>query len=100
MKIFGQVLLNKNLAVKLEVMNIIARGRTGEARRLIAEALNDAVAQVRMLAARLLPEFDREKAYVDLVRLVKDPSFEKKSRRSNGHSTRPSAPPACRVPSR
>ena len=78
-RMFGQVLKNPNLALKLEVMNIIARGRTGEARRLIVEALNEPIAQVRMLAARLLPEIDREKAYVELVRQVKDPSFEKKS---------------------
>jgi hypothetical protein len=77
-KMFGLVLLNKNLAVKLEVMNIIARGRTPEARKLILDAVNDPAAQVRMLAARLLPEFDRDKAYVDLVRLMKDPNFEKK----------------------
>jgi len=77
-KMFGLVLLNKNLAVKLEVMNIIARGRSPEARKLITESLNDGVAQVRMLAARLLPEFDREKAYVELVRLIRDASFEKK----------------------
>lgn len=78
-KMFGLVLLNKNLAVKLEVMNIIARGRTPEARKLILEALNDPAAQVRMLAARLLPEIDRDKAYVDLARLMKDANFEKKS---------------------
>ncbi|ATB32992.1 HEAT repeat domain-containing protein [Melittangium boletus] len=78
-KMFGLVMLNKNLAVKLEVMNIIARGRTQEARKLIVEALNDPAAQVRMLAARLLPEFDRDKAYVDLVRMIRDPGFDKKS---------------------
>jgi hypothetical protein len=78
-KMFGLVLLNKNLAVKLEVMNIIARGRTPEARKLILEALNDGVTQVRMLAARLLPEFDRDKAYVDLMRMLKEPNLEKKS---------------------
>lgn len=78
-KMFGLVMLNKNLAVKLEVMNIIARGRTPEARKLILEALNDPAAQVRMLAARLLPEIDRDKAYVDLARLMKDANFEKKS---------------------
>jgi hypothetical protein len=77
-KLFGLVMLNKNLAVKLEVMNIIARGRTGEARRLIVDALHDSATQVRMLAARLLPGFDRDKAYVDLVRLMKEPHFEKK----------------------
>ena len=32
-----------------------------------------------MQAARLLPEFDREKAYLDLLRVVKDAKFEKKS---------------------
>ncbi len=78
-KMFGQVLKGKNLVVKLEVMNIIARGRTGEARRLIAEALADPISQVRMLAAKLLPEFDREKAFTDLVRVVRDPGFEKKT---------------------
>ncbi|KFA92340.1 HEAT repeat domain-containing protein [Archangium violaceum] len=78
-KMFGLVMLNKNLAVKLEVMNIIARGRTAEARKLILEAFNDPAAQVRMLAARLLPEFDRDKAYVDLVKWMKHPDFEKKS---------------------
>ena len=60
-------------------MNIIARGRTGECRRLIAECLNDPNAQVRMLAARLLPEFDREKAYLELSRIVKEPGFTKKA---------------------
>jgi hypothetical protein len=64
--------------VKLEVMNIIARGRTAEARKLILEALNDSATQVRMLAARLLPDFDRDKAYMDLMRQVKEPGFEKK----------------------
>jgi len=77
-KIFSKVLTSKNLAIKLEVMNIISHGRTGECRKLIAECLTDAVAQVRILAARLLPEFDREKAYLDLSRLVKDASFAKK----------------------
>ncbi len=78
-KMFGTVMRSKNLAVKLEVMNIIARGRTAEARRLLVDALSDTVPQVRMQAARLLPEFDRDKAYVDLVRLIKDPGFDKKS---------------------
>lgn len=78
-KMFGQVLKGKNLVVKLEVMNIIARGRTGEARKLIADALNDSISQVRMLAAKLLPEFDRDKAYSELVRVVRDAGFDKKT---------------------
>ncbi|XXF80988.1 HEAT repeat domain-containing protein [Myxococcaceae bacterium GXIMD 01537] len=78
-KMFGQVLKGKNLVVKLEVMNIIGRGRTGEARRLIADALADPISQVRMLAAKLLPEFDRDKAYSELVRVVRDSGFDKKT---------------------
>jgi hypothetical protein len=78
-KMFGQVLRSKNLALKLDILQIIARGKTGECRKLIAEALNDVHPQVRIVAARVLPELDREKAYVDLMRVVKDPSFGKKS---------------------
>jgi len=78
-KMFAKVLQSKNLAVKLEVLAIVARGRSGDARKLVTDALEDALPQVRMQAARLLPEFDREKAYVELVRLVRDPGFEKKS---------------------
>ncbi|RJS16821.1 HEAT repeat domain-containing protein [Corallococcus sp. H22C18031201] len=79
LKMFAQVLKSPNLVVKLEVLNIIGRGRTGESRRVIAEALQDPVSQVRMLAAKLLPEFDRDKAFVDLIRLVRDPGFDKKT---------------------
>lgn len=79
LKMYGQVMRNRNLAVRLEVMNIIARSHTGESRRLIHEALNDPNAQVRMQAARLLPEFDRDKAWLDISRCIRDASFDKKS---------------------
>jgi len=79
LKFFSNALKTKNLALKLEVMGIIARGRTGEARKLIASLLEDDTLQVRLQAARVLPEFDREKAYLDLLRLVKDKGFEEKS---------------------
>lgn len=79
LKFFSTVLRSKNLAVKLEVMSIIARGRTGEARKMIAAMLEDENQQVRIQAARVLPEFDREKAFLDLMKLVKDPLFEKRS---------------------
>lgn len=79
LRFFGTVLKSKNLAVKLEVMSIIARGRTGEARNLIAAMLDDETQQVRVQAARVLPEFDREKAFIDLMKLAKDPKFDKRS---------------------
>lgn len=78
LKFFNTALQSRNLALKLEVMAIIARGRTGEARKLIASLLEDDTQQVRLQAARVLPEFDREKAYLDLLRLVKDKKFEEK----------------------
>jgi hypothetical protein len=79
LKMFAKVLKGKNLVMKLEVMAIIARGSTGEARKLITEMLTDPVSQVRMQAARLLPEFDRDKAYAELLRIIRDPTFEKKT---------------------
>ncbi len=79
LKMFARVLKGKNLVVKLEVMSIIARGQGPEVRRLIAEMLGDPISQVRMQAARLLPEFDRDKAYADLLRVIRDPGFEKKT---------------------
>jgi len=44
----------------------------------VADALMDPISQVRILAAKLLPEFDRDKAYADLMRVVRDASFDKK----------------------
>lgn len=79
LKFFGNVLKSKNLAVRLEVMRIIAGGRTGEARKLIVAMLDDETMQIRVQAARVLPEFDREKAFMDLMKIVKDPKvFEKR----------------------
>jgi hypothetical protein len=79
LKLFGHVLQNRNLAVKLEVMNIISQSRTGEVRKIMQQALtSDPNMQVRMLAARLLPEFDRDRAYTDLMRVISADDFEKK----------------------
>ncbi len=78
-KFFGQALKSPNLAIRLEVIGIISKGRTGEARKLIAACLDDQNQQVRITAARCLPEFDREKAYLDLLKLVKEEHFAKKT---------------------
>ncbi len=77
-KMFATVLAHKNLAVRLDAMSVIAKGRTGEARRLLVLGLADPVPQVRMLAARLLAELDPEKSYLDLMRALKEPSFDKR----------------------
>jgi len=79
MQLFGQVLKHRNLAVRLDVMGTIARGRSVESRRLIAGALKDENAQVRVQAARLLPEYDREQAYRDLIAVAKHKDFKHRS---------------------
>lgn len=78
LKMFAQVLLHKNLAVRLEAMQIIAKGRTGENRKLIEAAFRDPNQQVRILAYKLLPDFDREQAFADLMRVLREPGFEKR----------------------
>ena len=79
LKFFATLLRSKNLALRLEVMAIIARGRSGEARKMISSMMEDETMQVRIQAARVLPEFDREKAFHDLMKLVKEPLFEKRT---------------------
>lgn len=74
-KMFGQVLANPNLAVRLEGLGIIARSKTEECRQLVADCLGDPNAQMRVQAARLLPVYDGTKAYMELARLVKTPEF-------------------------
>lgn len=79
MKMFAQVLAHPSLALRLEVMHILASSDNPEARRVISEALQDESAQVRMLAARLLPELHPEHACSALMKLVLDPAFERRS---------------------
>lgn len=78
-KLFQPVLKSPNMAVRLEAMRIVARGRTAECRNLIAELLHDPKEQVRIHAARLLPEFDRDKAFLELSRQIKEKGFDDKS---------------------
>lgn len=78
-KLFVQLLKHRNLAVRLDVMSMLAKGRSPEGRKLIAEALDDPTQQVRMLAAKLLPEFDPERAFNDMVTIAKAPTFEKRA---------------------
>jgi hypothetical protein len=78
LKFFATLLKSPNLALKLDVIAIIARGRTGEARTMIASLLTDENMQVRLQAARVLPEFDRERGFLDLLKLVKHKDFDGK----------------------
>lgn len=77
--LFGAVLRHRNVVVRLETLNIMARGHAPAARLLIASALLDESMNVRMLAARLLPQFDRERALNDLTAVIEDPAFERRT---------------------
>lgn len=78
LKMFGQVLSNPNLAVRLEGLKIIARSKSEDCRQLVSDCLDDPTKEMRLQAARLLPQYDEQKAYVDLARLVRSPEFEKR----------------------
>ena len=77
-KMFKRVLSNPNLAVRLEALQIIARSKTEECRQLVVECLSDPNAQMRIQAARALPQYDKQLAYVELSRLVRDSDFQKR----------------------
>ena len=47
--------------------------------KLIAQALKDDNVQVRMLAARLLPEYDRDQAYLELLFHIRQRDFRKRT---------------------
>jgi hypothetical protein len=78
-KLFNAVIYHPNLAMRLEVMQLMARSGSAEGRLLLVSLLNDDAPQVRMQAARLLPQMGAEPAYADLLRVIQGASFEKRS---------------------
>ncbi|MFN7133815.1 MAG: HEAT repeat domain-containing protein, partial [Myxococcales bacterium] len=81
LKYFGETLKNPNLAVRLEVLAILSKSKTEQCRRFIVAALTDQNAQMRIQAAKVLPNMSPEKAMQDLMRLIKSPDFEKREQR-------------------
>jgi hypothetical protein len=77
-KLFQSVVFHPNLAMRLEVMQMIAKSATHDGRMLMVKLLNDPVGQVRMQAARLLYQMGPDDAFLDLIRLVRTPGFEKR----------------------
>jgi hypothetical protein len=81
MQYFGETLKNPNLAVRLEVLTILSRSKSEQCRRFILSALEDANSQMRVQAAKVLPNMSPAKAVGDLLRVVKSPDFEKRDMR-------------------
>lgn len=78
MQYFGETLKNPNLAVRLEVLAILSRSKSEQCRRFITTALEDPNPQMRIQAAKVLPNLSADKAVADLMRLVKSPQFDKR----------------------
>ncbi len=78
-KLFEGALRNPNLAVRLEALAVIGKGRTEANRSLLVTALSDGHPQMRTAAARALVRFDPERGFQELQRLVKSPDFSKRS---------------------
>lgn len=78
MQYFGDTLKNPNLAVRLEVLAMLSRSKSEQCRRFIVTALDDPNAQMRIQAAKVLPNMSPAKALPDLLRVVKSPEFDKR----------------------
>ena len=77
-RLFENALKNPNLAVRLEALAVIGKGRTESNRALLVIALGDGHPQMRAAAARALVRFDPERGFQDLQRLIKAPDFAKR----------------------
>ncbi len=77
-KLFEGALHNPNLAVRLEALSVIGKGRTEANRSLLVQALADRQPQMRTAAARALVRFDPDRALLDLQRLIRAPDFGKR----------------------
>jgi HEAT repeat protein len=77
-RLFEGALRNPNIAVRLEALSVIGKGRTESNRALLVAALNDGHHQMRISAARALVRFDRERGFQDIQRLIKTPEFQKR----------------------
>lgn len=76
--VYGRVMRNANLAVRLEALAVIGRSRSEQCRRLVLEALQDEQPQLRMQAAWLLPRYDPARAFRDLMEALHTADFEKR----------------------
>ena len=81
MRFFGETLKNPNLAVRLEVLAILSKSKTEQCRKFVVAALTDSNAQMRIQAAKVLPNLQPEKAMQDILRVVKTPEFEKRDQK-------------------
>jgi hypothetical protein len=78
LKLMAQLLKHPNLAIRIEALNTIGAGNDKSCRIYVLNALNDPDTQMRMTAARLLPNFNIKAAVKTLFRIVNDSDFHRK----------------------
>lgn len=78
LKLMAQLLKHPNLAIRLEALNTVGAGNDETCRVYVLNALTDPDTQMRMTAARLLPNFDMKAAVKTLLGIVNDSDFHKK----------------------
>lgn len=78
LKIVASLLNHPNLAIRLEALGTIGQGTDEACRAYVMKALEDTDTQMRITAARLLPNFDLSHATRTLLSLVQHDDFAKK----------------------
>jgi hypothetical protein len=78
LKVIATLLNHPNLAIRLEALQTIGQGNDETCRAYVMKALEDPDTQMRITAARLLPNFDLSHATRTLLSLVQHDEFSKK----------------------
>jgi len=78
LQIIAKVLEHPNLALRLEALNTIGSAGEESCYPYVIKALKDSDTQMRIMAARLLSNFDIRKATKTLLILVDDQGFSRK----------------------
>ncbi|MBX7116098.1 MAG: HEAT repeat domain-containing protein [Myxococcaceae bacterium] len=77
-RFFATVFNSKNLALKLDVLGMIGKNRSSEARKILVICLDDPHAPMRSAAARALVDSDRVAAFNELLSRIKRDEFQTK----------------------
>lgn len=78
LKLIATLLDHPNLAIRLEALNTLGAGNDDSCRSYVLKALNDSETQMRITAAKLLPNFDLAQATRTLMTIVRQQDFFKK----------------------
>jgi hypothetical protein len=78
LKIIARLLDHPNLAIRLEALSTLGSAGDDSCRAYVMKALGDSDMQMRITAARMLPNFDLSMATKTLLAIVSHPDFAKR----------------------